>query len=123
MLSIGSGLRIPACRVSFPNPMHSLVLLITLLAGILQLSSFPAQASSPPADQVAQAQTILQSMGFYTGKVDGIMGSRTAAAIRRFQIKQGLKVSGKLNRQTMEHLGLLPKKFSLRTSSPLQIPG
>ena len=59
------------------------------------------------ADETVQAaQARLSKLGFYKGVTDGQMGSRTSAAIRRFQIAQNLKVTGELNRQTIERLGL-----------------
>ena len=57
-------------------------------------------------DTIQAAQSRLSKLGFYKGKADGQMGSQTSAAIRRFQIAQNLKVTGELNRQTIEHLGI-----------------
>lgn len=59
------------------------------------------------ADEVIrEAQARLKSMGFYPGSVDGQWGSQTAAAVRRYQLDQGLKITGELNRQTMKSLGI-----------------
>lgn len=57
------------------------------------------------ADTVRQAQRILGERGFRTG-VDGLMGPRTQAALKRFQRAQNLEPSGQLNRQTLVALGL-----------------
>ena len=57
-------------------------------------------------DTVQAAQARLSKLGFYKGTADGQMGSQTGAAIRRFQIAQNLKVTGELNRQTIERLGI-----------------
>lgn len=54
----------------------------------------------------AAAQKKLKGMGYYRGEVDGAYGSRTAAAIRRYQIAKNLQVTGRLNPQTRESLGL-----------------
>lgn len=60
------------------------------------------------ADQETLAvQTQLKAMGYYEGEVDGQTGSQTAAAIRRFQIAQRLKVTGRLDPQTLKRLNAL----------------
>ena len=56
-------------------------------------------------DVVFSVQSKLKQLGYYNGVVDGQMGSQTAAAIRRFQIAQRLKVTGELNSQTLRRLG------------------
>jgi len=61
---------------------------------------------------IANAQTKLKRMGFYDGSVDGQMGSQTSAAIRRYQLAQNLKVTGELNSQTVQNLGLTPTPVS-----------
>lgn len=57
-------------------------------------------------DATLGAQTKLKRLGFYTGELDGQYGSQTAAAIRRYQVAQNLRVTGELNAQTMRSLGL-----------------
>ena len=51
-------------------------------------------------------QKKLAASGHYNGKVDGLPGSMTNAAIRRFQLAHNLKVTGELNHQTLAKLGL-----------------
>jgi len=58
---------------------------------------------------IAAAQQELKKQGFYTGTVDGQMGSQTGAAIRRFQIAQDLKVTGQLNQPTLDRLNIHAK--------------
>lgn len=60
-------------------------------------------------DQIRDAQTALKSRGFYFRDVDGAENAETSAAIRRFQIRNGLAVTGKLNPETLAALGLIPK--------------
>jgi peptidoglycan hydrolase-like protein with peptidoglycan-binding domain len=57
-------------------------------------------------DAVLATQKKLTQLGFYKGESDGQMGSQTSAAIRRYQIAENLKVTGELNRQTLEQLGI-----------------
>ena len=73
-------------------------------------------------DGVFSVQSKLKRLGYYNGVVDGQMGSQTAAAIRRFQIAQRLKVTGELNSQTLRRLGVAaPGSRPLRrpSSAPL----
>jgi peptidoglycan hydrolase-like protein with peptidoglycan-binding domain len=55
-------------------------------------------------DQVAAVQQELKDQGFYYGQVDGQGGPETTAAIRRYQIRNGLQVDGALNKQTLDSL-------------------
>ncbi len=57
-------------------------------------------------ETVLATQKKLAQLGFYKGTPDGQMGSQTGAAIRRYQIAENLKVTGELNRQTLEQLGI-----------------
>lgn len=68
------------------------------------------------ADTVRQAQRILGERGFRTG-VDGMMGPRTQAALKRFQRAQNLEPTGQLNRQTLVALGL-QESASAGSSAP-----
>ena len=57
-------------------------------------------------DLLRSVQKRLAASGYYKGKVDGLPGSMTNAAIRRFQLANNLKVTGELNHQTLAKLGL-----------------
>ena len=57
------------------------------------------------ADQlVERAQQALKDQGFYYGEVTGEMNANVTAAIRRYQIRNGLQVSGQLNAETLQSL-------------------
>jgi murein L,D-transpeptidase YcbB/YkuD len=64
-----------------------------------------------PGD-IQLAETHLQAFGFDPGPVDGRFTAQTAAAVRAFQRRYGLSVSGLLDRATREELvpGLNPKR-------------
>lgn len=51
-----------------------------------------------------QVQQALTQAGFFTGKVDGIIGKKTRAAIRAFQEANGLTVDGRCGPLTWEKL-------------------
>ena len=59
------------------------------------------------ADTQTQAvQEALKSEGFYYGETDGTPGPETAAALKRYQIRNGLEVTGSVNAETSKALGL-----------------
>jgi peptidoglycan hydrolase-like protein with peptidoglycan-binding domain len=60
------------------------------------------------------AEEHLQAFGFDPGPVDGIFTAQTQAAVRAFQARYGLPVSGLLDRPTREelNLGVDPKRTS-----------
>src|SRR6476661_6587026 len=59
------------------------------------------------ADQLVESvQQALKDEGFYYGEVNGEMNANLTAAIRRYQIRNGLQVTGELNDETLQSLGL-----------------
>lgn len=60
----------------------------------------------PTSAAVAQAQKILNRQGYRAGKVDGKFGSKTSTAVKLFQKRMDLAVTGKLDDQTLEVLGI-----------------
>jgi peptidoglycan hydrolase-like protein with peptidoglycan-binding domain len=72
------------------------------------------------ADEIVwSVQSKLKQLGYYDGMVDGQIGSQTAAAIRRYQIAERLKVTGQMNSQTLRSLGIStpppPARVPMRT--------
>jgi N-acetylmuramoyl-L-alanine amidase len=55
---------------------------------------------------VSQIQTKLRDWGYYFGDVDGIYGSKTEGAVKKFQQKNGLTADGLTGPATLEALGL-----------------
>ncbi|HEV2764989.1 MAG TPA: peptidoglycan-binding protein, partial [Pyrinomonadaceae bacterium] len=66
----------------------------------------PATQTGTPADVVRRAQEALNVAGYDVGTPDGVAGTRTVAAIRKFQTDKRLPVSGKLDDTTLAALGL-----------------
>lgn len=73
--------------------------------------------SAPPGPLVAYdrllsrgmiqvAEENLLELGFSPGPVDGIFTTQTAEALRQYQRRYGLVVSGLLDPATREHLGI-----------------
>jgi peptidoglycan hydrolase-like protein with peptidoglycan-binding domain len=64
-------------------------------------------ASSVRADQTVQSvQQALKEQGFYYGDVTGDKTADTTAAIRRYQIRNGLQITGEINPETLRSLKL-----------------
>jgi N-acetylmuramoyl-L-alanine amidase len=55
---------------------------------------------------VTEIQRRLKAWGYYDGAVDGVYGSRTEAAVRYFQRKNGLSVDGQVGDRTLAALGI-----------------
>jgi peptidoglycan hydrolase-like protein with peptidoglycan-binding domain len=51
-------------------------------------------------------QQALKNQGFYYGEVTGETNATLTAAIRRYQIRNGLQVNGELNSETLQSLGI-----------------
>lgn len=78
-------------------------------------------------DQVARAQQQLKDGGFYYGEVTGEKNADTSAALRRFQIRNGLEITGELNDQTLKALASSSanrpaKSASATTPAPQAVP-
>lgn len=68
-------------------------------------------------EEVKQIQSKLKSWGYYTGGVDGIYGSKTFEAVKKFQRKNGLTVDGIAGTKTLEALGITSGGGSKSSSS------
>ncbi len=64
----------------------------------------PAPAQGSPAS-VAALQAALDSLGLYSGQVDGIKGPLTRRGVRAFQRRHGLRVDGIAGPKTRRALG------------------
>ncbi|MEO8044429.1 MAG: peptidoglycan-binding domain-containing protein [Spartobacteria bacterium] len=59
------------------------------------------------ADQTTSAvQRALKEQGFFYGDVTGEKNSDTTAAIRRYQIRNGLQITGEIDAETLRSLGV-----------------
>lgn len=61
-------------------------------------------------DNIRAVQSRLKAGGFYFGEVNGQYNRDTAAAVTRYQIRNGLQITGKLDAQTRHALGLAAGK-------------
>jgi Putative peptidoglycan binding domain len=75
----------------------SLCLLAVLLGAVSSLHA---------DDTIKAVQTRLKTGGFYFGEINGRNDSDTEAAITRYQIRNGLQITGKLDAATRQALGV-----------------
>lgn len=67
--------------------------------------------------EVKTIQKKLKRWGYYSGSVDGIYGSGTLSAVKKFQKKNGLTVDGIAGKKTLEAMGIYSSSGSSSSSS------
>jgi len=93
----------------------------------------PAAAQPAPAAQVAQTeeltpdltrqvQTKLQQGGLYHGRIDGVWGPATQAAVRSYQQQNNINPTGQIDQQTMAALDIAPSANGTNTGQPTPPP-
>ena len=91
-----------------------LVLLTACVASQIRESTTlrPATDRLLTAGDIQVAEEHLKAFGFDPGPVDGVFTAQTQAAVRAFQARYGLTVSGLLDRATRRQLlpGLDPER-------------
>ena len=58
------------------------------------------------ADQIKQAQSLLKQRNFYTGEQTGKLNTATRAGLKEYQKAESLKMTGTLNKVTLEKMGI-----------------
>lgn len=93
----------------------------TLVADMQESARTPAQQQIG-REIVSDVQQQLRERGYATGPVDGIYGRNTRQAIIAFQEDQGLRRTGRIDRQTMAELGVGfgPQQAGIEDSEPLE---
>jgi len=88
-------------------------------AVVVFMGSMMLMRADPLVESVQQA---LKDEGFYYGEVNGDMNANLTAAIRRYQIRNGLQVSGELNDETLRSLGIKSSGSSSRATTKSASP-
>lgn len=88
---------------------------ILLFSALLSLQIF----ADTPTERV---QNILKTQGFFYGDADGISSPEMVAALRRYQIRNGLEVTGTVNDETRAALGLADDKQPTKPKSLSEAP-
>ena len=91
-------------RVNLPVIAAVLMIIISTLMGITVASASIVGGNT--YGSVAAVQARLSTLGYYTSTVDGAWGSRTTAAVKRFQSDYGLKADGMVGSATAGKLGI-----------------
>ena len=88
----------------------AVVFLVNLLMFLLVTGPMRADAAvykqGSRGDTVTQIQQKLKNWGYYGGKVDGIYGAKTTAAVKWFQRKNKLIADGVTGKATLAALGM-----------------
>ena len=71
--------------------------------------SAPRQ-SAPTPERYMEIQQALANKGYFTGEVNGVWGSESVEALKKFQAAQNLSPDGKLGALSLIGLGLGPKR-------------
>jgi peptidoglycan hydrolase-like protein with peptidoglycan-binding domain len=88
----------------------------TLFVTVLIFLAAWSTAWADPA--VESAQKKLKDEGFYYGEINGHKDADTTAAIRRYQIRNGMKITGELDTETQRALGLTSKAAATPAPRP-----
>lgn len=99
------------------------MIVLTCAVGLLCFYSISASEDAAvlkmgsSGSQVRTLQTKLNNWGYNAGKVDGIFGSSTREAVKRFQRKNGLTADGIVGAKTAAALGMTISSGSSSNSS------
>ena len=97
-----------------------LIIISTIICFFIMQNNNEVQALSKygsQGEEVRQIQTKLKRWGYYNGSVDGIYGSKTLAAVKSFQKKNGLTVDGIAGTKTLNAMGITSISNSSGTTS------
>ena len=92
-----------------------LIILVFTFVMTLLMQSNEVEALSKYGSRGNEVRTIqdkLKRWGYYTGNVDGIYGSLTVSAVKRFQQKNGLAVDGIAGTNTLKAMGITTSSSS-----------
>jgi len=91
--------------------------LLNILLILLSQNAGAAYRQGSSGSTVRKIQQVLSEQGYYTYTVDGIYGSRTTAAVKKFQRAKGLTVDGICGTQTLSALGISVGNISADSST------
>jgi peptidoglycan hydrolase-like protein with peptidoglycan-binding domain len=104
--------RLRPARRPIQECMRNTIALFAVTIGLVVATSVCADDYGPVdsrdgwrPDNVLAVQTKLRDGGFYFGEIDGAYSSELAAALGRYQIRNGLPITGQLDVETAKALG------------------
>ncbi|MCF1428613.1 MAG: lytic murein transglycosylase [Shewanella sp.] len=77
------------------------------IIGAGKLKVAPPKQTPLSRETLKQLQTKLNELGYEVGKPDGILGPKSIAGLRAYQLSQGLVADGYPQPQTLQKLGIL----------------
>ena len=98
----------------------SIMLLVITFITVLAMQNNEVLALSKYGSRGSEVRTIpekLKRWGYYTGGVDGIYGSLTVSAVKKFQQKNGLTVDGIAGTKTLAAMGITSSSSSSGSST------
>ncbi len=94
LLALSSVAALPACSMFGENNSSQ------------QSSASVSRSPAVSQAMVQQVQTRLQQAGTYSGRIDGLWGPETQAAVRSYQQQNNLNATGQLDSDTLASLNL-----------------
>lgn len=95
------------------NKKNLIIISILCIIGIIAFSIYQRSKTletlskyGSRGSEVTQIQTKLKRWGYYNGNVDGIYGSQTVEAVKKFQRKNGLTADGIAGKNTLAAMGI-----------------
>lgn len=82
------------------------ILLIIIFITTTALTVFATSRRGSSGSEVRKIQEKLKRWGYYSGSVDGIYGSGTESAVKKFQKANGLKTDGIAGKATLNAMGI-----------------
>ena len=102
----------------------ALVVIFTVniaLIALIQNAEAIAYRRGSSGSVVSQIQTKLKNWGYYKYDVDGIFGSRTEAAVKSFQSRNGLTADGIVGSATLAALGIQSNEAAQSVSGDVNL--
>lgn len=91
-------------------------------SSIAPAAGLPDQAMRLDRTQIRNVQHALERHGYQPGQLDGIMGPRTARALRSFQSDNNLPITGMATNETLIRLGFVARESrnnNMRMNEPV----
>lgn len=95
----------------------TLLIILSINFVILIKESIALSKYGSSGSEVTNIQTKLKRWGYYSGSIDGIFGSQTLNAVKKFQSKNGLTVDGIAGERTLKAMGIMTSSNSSSTSA------
>ena len=103
-----------------------LILIVVVLIGVVSSTfyishltnvSYAISKYGSRGDEVKKIQDKLKRWGYYSGSVDGIYGTQTVEAVKKFQRKNGLSADGIAGEKTLAKMGIESSKNTSNSSN------